>query len=59
MALLLSLVFFAFVVSAVIRRNFSYGGSTFEFKEHPVQFVIVVLFFLGCGIFCMNRFING
>lgn len=59
MALILSLLFFAWFISAIVRGEFSYKNDTYSFREHPVQFCIILAFILGFGIFCLHRFISG
>lgn len=58
MALLLSLIFFAWFVSAIVRGEFAYKNDTYSFREHPVQFCIILAFILGFALFCLNRFLN-
>jgi hypothetical protein len=57
MSLLLAILFFAFFISAIVRGNFSYGKADYDFREHPVQFVIVTIFILGVAILCFYRFL--
>ena len=57
MSLLLALLFLALFISAVVRGKFSYGKADYDFHEHPVQFVIVVLFILGVSALCFYRFL--
>lgn len=57
MALILALIFLALFVSAIVRGNFSYQNHTYDFHEHPVQFVIVLAFVLIFSIFCFYRFL--
>ena len=52
MSLLLALLFLAFFISAVVRGSFSYGKADYDFREHPVQYVIVLVFILGVSVFC-------
>lgn len=58
MALLLSIIFFAWFVSNIVRGNISHQGSEYHFREHPVQFTIIQIFILGFALFCLNRFLN-
>jgi hypothetical protein len=51
-ALLLAILFLALFVSAIIRGKFSYGKADYDFHEHPVQFVIVLVFILGVSALC-------
>ena len=57
MALLLAILFLALFVSAIIRGKFSYGKADYDFHEHPVQFVIVLVFILGVSVLCFYRFL--
>ena len=57
MSLLLALLFLALSISAIIRGKFSYGKADYDFHEHPVQFVIVVVFILGVSALCFYRFL--
>ena len=57
MALLLSILFLALFISAIIRGKFSYGKADYDFHEHPVQFVIVLVFILGVSALCFYRFL--
>ena len=57
MSLLLALLFLALFISAIIRGKFSYGKADYDFHEHPVQFVIVVVFILGVSALCFYRFL--
>ena len=57
MALLLSILFLALFISAIIRGKFSYGKADYDFHEHPVQFVIVLVFILGISALCFYRFL--
>lgn len=57
MSFFLFLIFFAWFVSAVIRRRFTYGKIDYDFHEHPVQYVIVCLFILSVAAFCMWRWL--
>jgi len=56
-ALLLAILFLALFVSAIIRGKFSYGKADYDFHEHPVQFVIVLVFILGVSVLCFYRFL--
>ncbi|MCF0223694.1 MAG: hypothetical protein HUK20_05445 [Fibrobacter sp.] len=58
MSLILSIIFFAWFVTAIVRGYFSYQNSEYSFREHPVQYVILLLFILGFALFCLNRFLN-
>ncbi|MCQ2108933.1 MAG: hypothetical protein MJZ05_09255 [Fibrobacter sp.] len=58
MALLLTIIFFAWFISAIVRGKVSHQGSDFEFKEHPVQYIILLIAILGFALFCLNRFLN-
>ena len=53
MTLLLAILFFAFVVGAIIRGHFSYSNVDYSFHEHPVQFIIVLLFMTGLFVLCL------
>lgn len=57
MALLLFLIFFAWFVGAIVRGEFAYKNDTYSFREHPVQFCIILAFILGFSLFCLNRFL--
>ena len=57
MSLLLALLFLALFVSAIVRGQFSYGKADYSFREHPVQFVIVLVFILGVSALCFYRFL--
>ena len=57
MSLLLALLFLALFISAIIRGKFSYGKADYDFHEHPVQFVIVLVFILGVSALCFYRFL--
>ena len=57
MSLLFAVIFFALFISAIIRGKFSYGKADYDFHEHPVQFVIVVVFILGVSALCFYRFL--
>lgn len=56
MSLLFAILFLALFISAIVRGNFSYGKADYDFREHPVQFVIVVIFILGMSVLCFYRF---
>ncbi|MCQ2089227.1 MAG: hypothetical protein MJY93_03150 [Fibrobacter sp.] len=58
MALLLTIIFFAWFISNIVRGKVSYQNFDIEFREHPVQFIIIQIFILGFGLFCLNRFLN-
>jgi len=57
MALLFAILFFSLFVSAIIRGRFSYGQADYDFHEHPIQFVIVLIFILGISALCFYRFL--
>ncbi|WP_298769773.1 hypothetical protein [uncultured Fibrobacter sp.] len=57
MALLLAVLFLALFISAIVRGRFSYGKVDYDFREHPIQFVIVLLFILGVSALCFYRFL--
>ena len=57
MSLLLAVIFFALFISAIIRGRFSYGKVDYDFHEHPVQFVVVLVFILGVSALCFYRFL--
>ena len=57
MSLLLTLFFLALFISAIVRGQFSYGKADYSFREHPVQFVIVLVFILGVSALCFYRFL--
>lgn len=57
MALLLFLIFFAWFVGAIVRGEFAYKNDTYSFREHSVQFCIILAFILGFSLFCLNRFL--
>ena len=57
MPLLLAVLFFSLFVSAIVRGKFSYGKVDYDFHEHPVQFVIVLIFILGVSALCFYRFL--
>lgn len=56
MSLLFAVLFLALFISALVRGSFSYGKADYDFREHPVQFVIVVIFILGMSVLCFYRF---
>ena len=58
MALLLAIIFFAWFISALVRGKVTYQNSEFGFREHPFPYVILLIFILGFGLFCLNRFLN-
>lgn len=58
MSLILAIIFFAWFVTAIVRGYFSYQNSEYSFREHPVQYVILLSAILGFGLFCLNRFLN-
>lgn len=58
MSLILSLIFFAWFIGNIVRGTISHQGSDYHFKEHPVQFIIIQIFILGFGLFCLNRFLS-
>ena len=57
MSLLLALLFLALFVRAIVRGKFSYGKADYDYHEHPVQFVIAVVFILGVSALCFYRFL--
>ena len=57
MSLLLALLFLALFISAIVRGKFSYGKADYDFREHPLQFVIVLVFILGVSALCFYRFL--
>lgn len=57
MPLLLGILFLALFISAIVRGKFTYGQADYDFHEHPVQFIIVVVFILGMSVLCFYRFI--
>ena len=57
MSLLLALLFLALFISAIVRGKFSYGKADYDFHEHPVQFIIVVIVILGVSALCFYRFL--
>lgn len=58
MALLLTIIFFAWFIGNIARGNISHQGSEYNFREHPVQFIIIQIFILGFGLFCLNKFLS-
>ena len=52
MTLLLAIMFIVFVVGALIHGYFSFANVEYSFREHPVQFVVVLLIMLGAAILC-------
>lgn len=58
MALLLSILFFAWFIVNIVRGKVSYQNFDIEFREHPVQLIIIQAFILGLALFCLNRFLN-
>ncbi len=57
MTLFLGILFLALFISAIVRGKFTYGQADYDFHEHPVQFIIVVVFILGMSVLCFYRFI--
>jgi hypothetical protein len=57
MTLLLGILFLALFISAIVRGKFTYGQADYDFHEHPIQFVIVLIFILGVSALCFYRFI--
>ncbi|SHL99575.1 hypothetical protein SAMN05720467_0234 [Fibrobacter sp. UWB7] len=57
MTLLLGILFLALFISAIVRGKFTYGQADYDFHEHPVQFIFVVVFILGMSVLCFYRFI--
>ena len=55
MTLLLGILFLALFISAIVRGKFTYGQADYDFHEHPVQFIIVVVFILGMSVLCFYR----
>ena len=47
MTLLLAIIFFVFVIGAIIHGYFSFANVEYSFREHPVQFIVVLLIMLG------------
>lgn len=58
MALLLSLLFFSLFSSAILRGKFSYGKGDYVFREHPIQFIAVLLFIFSLSALCFYRFLT-
>jgi len=58
MTLLLAIIFFVFVVGAIMRGYFSFANVEYSFREHPVQFIIVLLIMLGAAILCTFLFLK-
>lgn len=58
MTLLLAIIFFVFVVGAIMRGYFSFANVEYSFHEHPVQFIIVLLIMLGAAILCTFLFLK-
>ncbi|PWJ68355.1 hypothetical protein BGX12_10881 [Fibrobacter sp. UWR4] len=58
MSLILTVIFFAWFITAIVRGNFSYQNSDYSFREHPVQYVILLIAILGFALFCLNKFLN-
>ena len=54
MSLLLALIFLALFISAIVRGQFSYGKADYSFREHPVQFVIVLVSLWKWNLFGKN-----
>ena len=52
MTLLLAIIFFVFVVGAIIHGYFSFANVEYSFHEHPVQFIIVLVIMLSAAILC-------
>ena len=57
MSFLLAALFFSLFVSAIVRGKFSYGKADYDFHEHPIQFIIVLIFILGVSALCFYRFL--
>lgn len=57
MTLLLAILFIAMFIGAAVRRNFSYGPIDYDFHEHPVQYIIILLFFLGMAVLSSYLFL--
>ncbi len=55
MTLLLGILFLALFISAIVRGKFTYGQADYDFHEHPIQFVIVLIFILGVSALCFYR----
>lgn len=58
MLLFLSILFYAIVVRALLTRNFTLQGGTYDFHEHPVQFVIVVVFLFAVATGCLVKWVG-
>lgn len=58
MALLLTILLFAWFIGNTVRGTISHQGSDYHFREHPIQFIIIQIFILGFALFCLNRFLN-
>lgn len=58
MTLLLAIIFFFFVVGAIYHGYFSFANVFYSFREHPVQFIIVLLIMLGAAILCTYLFLK-
>jgi hypothetical protein len=58
MTLLLAIIFFVFVVGAIYHGYFSFANVMYSFREHPVQFIIVLLIMLGAAILCTYLFLK-
>lgn len=50
MALLLTIIFFAWFIGNIVRGNISHQGSDYHFREHPIPFIIIQIFLLGFGL---------
>jgi len=53
MSLLLAILFLSFVVGAIVRGHFSYSNVEYSFKEHPLQYIIVLLFITALFLLCL------
>lgn len=58
MSLILSLLFFSLFSSAILRGKFSYGKADYDFHEHPIQFVVALLFIFSLSALCFYRFLT-
>ena len=58
MALILSLLFFSLFSSAILRGKFSYGKGDYVFREHPIQFIAVLLFIFSLSVLCFYHFLT-
>lgn len=58
MSLILTVIFFAWFITAIVRGKVSHQGSDFDFREHPVQYIILLVAILGFALFCLNKFLN-